>query len=53
MTSKRISSNSAIKDKDRKVLFAEQETLSRWAEYMEILYNDTDRPLKLLYESNY
>ena len=46
LTNKKISSNSNMKDKDGNTFTAEQDIIQRWTEYVEDLYNDTDRPHK-------
>ena len=50
LTNKRISGNCNIKDKHGNTLSTEQEIMQRWVEYVEDLYDDTDRPLKIKHE---
>ena len=47
LINKRTSGNCNIKDKNGNTLSTEQEIMQRWAEYVENLYDDTYRPLKI------
>ena len=45
LTNKRISINSNITYEDGNTVITEHDMLLRWAEYIEDLYNDKDKPL--------